>query len=304
MQPSRYGNDETEVSRWFQQMAKPALQKFAPPEWFENFGTYQGIYVVGADGTCYDYKIVWNLSKQKFLEALAEARKKYADNPPGRVAVSDDSITAAEPAGPEPSTSVLRVFSRIRPLPEGCHELNRGIGRDHIWIFEDELRELIRAAEQAGEEPFPLPRRITGRLVRFHLLDVVRNTSQSFAENDVRQADFTARVVASGADRTRFALAGHYDSEGAVEGNGQPFGMRGWLRGEFEVDHIQSRITDFRAYGEATAFGQTQTEAPTGKYAVVFALVRADDDVARSVPPLYHAISPVWRPIYRNPSLP
>lgn len=56
LQPSRYGNPESDASRWFQTMAKAALKKHAPSQWWEKFRSYQGLYVVGADGTCYDYQ--------------------------------------------------------------------------------------------------------------------------------------------------------------------------------------------------------------------------------------------------------
>ena len=302
LQPSRYGNPESESSRWFQPMAKAALRRFTSPEWWEKFQTYQGMYVVGPDAQCYDYQVAWDLPPEKYLGILDKALEDYAASPPKRVPINADVSKESLSPAPQPSTTVLRVFSRIRPLPAGCDESNRGIGRDHLWIFEDELSELSSGARAAGGKPFPMPRRIVGRLVRFHLLDTVRNTSSAFSENEVKQASFTVQQAAQTDDST-FTFSGQYESSGVVDNSGQAFGIKGWLQGEFRVSVDSGRIDHFRAYGEATASGQNNAGAPEDDYPIVFAIVEAYDQVSQAVPPLYHDISPVWRPIYRNPEL-
>ncbi len=104
-------------------------------------------------------------------------------------------------------------------------------------------------------------------------------------------------------DFQRFVFQGEYDSTGKSEKSGKKFGMAGWLQGEFEVGTQRLKIQRFRGYGEATASGQNNGLAPEGNYPVVFAIVEAYDDISKSVPPLYHDVSPVWRPIYRAPRL-
>ena len=282
-------------------MAKTALEQFAPPTWWEQFQSYQGLYVVGADGTCYDYQVVWKLPPENYLGILDLALAKFVAKGPKPVEIADSSVKEAAPAAPDPSTSVLRVFSRIRPVPKGCDKSNEGIGRDHMWIFEDEVRELVQAAEQADEKPFPLPNRIAYRLVRFHLLDTTRNVSPTFSEQDIAGADFTVRRVS---DSQRFVFQGVYDSTAESEEGGKQFGIAGWLQGKFEVDTRRDKIDRFRAYGEATASGANNAGAPEDDYSVVFAIVEAYDDISKVVPPLYYDISPVWRPIYRDPQLP
>jgi hypothetical protein len=197
----------------------------------------------------------------------------------------------------------MRVFSRIRPLPADCDKSNLGIGRDHLWIFESEVDELLAAARAANRKPFPMPNRITGRLVRFQLLDTVRNVSPAFSEGDVKKASFMVEP-SIGQDGMSFSFYGQYDSQGQTEDGGQAFGITGWLQGEFRVDAPGKRIEHFRAYGEATASGHNNGGAPEGDYPVVFAVIDAYDDISRAVPPLYFDISPVWRAIYRNPKLP
>ena len=104
LQPSRYSNPASEASRWFQTMAKAALKKYAPPEWWEQFRSYQGLYFVGADGTCYGYQIVGELPAKKYLGILDDALKKLADKPPKQVSISNKSIAAARFGTPDAST--------------------------------------------------------------------------------------------------------------------------------------------------------------------------------------------------------
>ena len=169
-----------------------------------------------------------------------------------------------------------------------------------MWIFHDEVDELLLGAERAGDEPFPLPNTIVARFIRFHLLDTTRNVSPTFSEQNVTKAKFTVRAASDPASQ-RFVFQGEYDSTGRSEESGKKFGVAGWLQGEFEVDPKQSKIERFRAYGEATASGENNAGAPNANYPLVFAIVDAYDDISKAVPPLYHDISPVWRPIYRNP---
>ncbi len=177
-------------------MAKSALKEFTPPEWWEKFQTYQGMYVVSPDAQCYDYRVAWQLPADKYLGILEQALEKYAASEPQQISITADVSTKSTSPAPDASTTVLRVFSRIRPLPAGCDDGNRGIGRDHMWIFEDEVQELLMAARKAQGKPFAMPRRITGRLVRFQLLDTVRNVSPAFAESDVKHASFTLQSLA------------------------------------------------------------------------------------------------------------
>lgn len=303
LQPSRYGNNESISSRWFQPMAKTALKEFTSPEWWEKFQTYQGLYVVGPDAQVYDYHVAWQLPADKYLGILDQALVKYSQSPPKPVTLHSEVSGQSPSPAPDPGTTVLRVISRIRPLPADCDESNGGIGRDHMWIFDDEVQELMAAAKRADGSRFELPRRIIGRFVRFQLLDTVRNTSAAFSKEEVKTASFQVQARPD-SDGTHFSFAGRYDSEGVNENNGEPFGIRGWLQGEFSVHVVESRIDYFRAYGEAIASGRNNAGAPENDYPIVFAIVDAYDGISEAVPPLYHDISPVWRPIYRNPEIP
>ena len=293
LQPSRYGGRETEASRWFQAMAKKAFKLYAPKGWWEQFKTYQGLYVVGADGTPYDYQVVWKLSASKYMKALGPAMERVRKNPSKKVAITRRTIENARPESPDPSTSVLRVFSRVRPVPKGADPSNQGIGRDHMWIWRDEVQELLRTGE--------MPDRIVGRFIRFHLLDTVRNVSAQFGEGDVRKAEFTMKLLLENRRTRTFTFTGTYASRGTTEADDKGFGVEGTLSGEFEIDVQKAKILRFRAYGEATCWGQLGTMAPKGKYPLVFAVVDANDEISSTVPPFYYNVSPIFKPLYRDP---
>ncbi len=297
LQPDRYGWNETASSRWFVAMAKEAFANFAPKGFWEEFGSYQGLYVVGPDGTPYAYRVVWQLPPAELLKTLDEAEKAYQEHPPGKVRLDEKSIAEEAPGATDPSTSVLRVCSRVR---DGS---SPGIGRDQMWIFRDEVEELIRAGDSPGVE-VPLPRPIVARLVRFQLLDNTRNIGMPFGESDVRKAEFVMTAFRTAEGRRSYSFRGAYSSERHDEENDEQVGVEGILEGEVEVDLAKSRIVRFRAYGEAQAWGDVKrTGAPAGKYPLLIAIVEADDAIARSVPPVWYGLSPIWSPIYTHPNI-
>lgn len=303
-QPGRYGHGPSEAADWFQKMAQRAYQGNEFLEaWFKGMQTYQGMYVAGPDGSSYGHTntlLYGDLTPEKFIAFLDRAREDYAKRPPKKTEVSKTSIARAAPPSADPATSVIRVFSRDRtaggrPPYFGPDHL----GRDHMWIFADEVREMLRTGGAAGT-PVPLPSKVMARLVRFQLLD---NVGQAFGEEDVRRADFDMKIVRQ-SDKTRtLAFTGAYASErvgSEGEEKGKKFGVEGRIEGEMNIDTDKSKIVRFRAYGEAQAWGHHGKEA---KYPLVFAFIEANDAVAQTVPPVWHDISPIWTPIYTDPKM-
>lgn len=290
LQPSRYGWPATDSSRWFEPMARKAFDRFAPKGWWEQFQTYQGLYVAGPDGRPYAYRVVWELPPEELLKTLDAALEEHRKRPPDRIEIPDKTVERAAPPAADASTSVIRVTSRVRDNPA-----QKGIGRDHLWIFAAEAREIARGV---------LPPPILARLVRFHLLDHTRNIGVPYGEKDVSRAQFALKGLREKGGVRTFALAGSYAAERFDDEQKEKVGVEGMLEGEIDVDVEKSKIVRFRLYGEATAWGDVKrTGAPEGRYKLVFALVEADDALARSVPPVWHSLSPIWTPLYTNPKL-
>lgn len=298
LQPSRYGGKETPASRWFQKSARAAFDKFAPPGWWEQFKTYQGFYVLKPDGTPIFYKVVWKLQPAEVTSELKRVGRVYQKSPQTKLNGAK-SLKGAKPLTAPGGTSLLRVYSRIKPVPKGAPVSNKGIGLDHMWVLKGEVQAMDKAASKTG---FTLPESVVARLVRFQLVDNVRNVSPGFDPKDVKKAEFRAKLLKAEKGRKTISFEGRYDSRGK-SGSGVAFGVKGSLRGRLTIDSAQAKIVKMRAYGKATCTGTATEEAPRKPYPIHFALVEAYDSVGRSVPPTWYGLSPMFRHLYLKPSL-
>jgi hypothetical protein len=244
--------------------------------------TAQGFYVIGADGKFYGWKNVHYAPEVlKFIDTALEAFRR---NPPAPIHLTEEQMTASFSRTPESSTSVVQVFTRISPPPAGCDDLNRSVGRDYMWIYGDDVHALLSACDSA--DSFILPRNLVARLVRFHLIDNVRGEPDEWESKDVKQADFTAKFI--GQD----TLAKHVEFKGEYrqETDNHRRGQQGTLYGKFDIVTATRKIEHFRAYGQATAWGESRFTpgAPKGKFALVTAMISANDRTADVIAP--HAL--------------
>lgn len=272
---------DTEVARWFLAAAGKVNYKVATGEEAE------GYYVLATDGTPLAFtdwqdagKVLDVLSKGSAAAKTHQTQPWQAKpTPPGHELPASD-------------TSVVRTFCRVRPIPEGSNPINASVGRDHLWIYADEVKALMAAP--AGDHPFPPT--LTARLARFHLIDNVRGEPDLWREDEVRKASFSFHRVGGSGPDARFAFSGSY----AQRNESGDRGLEGTLHGEFRISVADGRITRFRAYGEAQAWGSSIESkctllAPKGKYSVVFAMVDATDTVSQWVPPQGAALGGVYR---------
>lgn len=241
--------------------------------------TVQGLFVAGADGAAYGWRN--DADPREVREFLDEALARFRRRPPRRAALSEPLLHTAFARTPDPSTSVVRVFTRIRPVPRGVDPLNQSVGRDHLWILASEVKEMLAARQDGGR--FPLPRTLAARLARFHLVDNVRGEPDLWSAAEVKRAAFFARRVGPKGSDARFVFEGAY-AQRTADGKR---GLEGTIRGALAIDPQTSRIVRFRAYGAGQAWGRSlyTPRPPRGRFPLVFALVEADDSMARAVPP-------------------
>src|SRR5687768_11001757 len=159
-------NGRSPARDWFMKMAASVNARV------NNGNTAQGFYIAGPDGTAYGFNN--NRTVERVNWFMDNSLKKLRESPPKATAIDPADLNAPFARTPGPSVSVMRVFARIRPLPEGCSDLNKGIARDHFWIYPSEVKEMYRLTEHGLNEPIPLPRSVVARLTRFHLVDNVR----------------------------------------------------------------------------------------------------------------------------------
>jgi hypothetical protein len=243
----------------------------------------QGMYILGADGKSYGF--INDHDPIDVLRFMDRALRSYKANPPAAVQVADDAVAAAFAEAPDPQSSVARVFSRIRPLPAGAWGLNRGVGRDFLWIYPDEaaaLQTSCAAAKDTG--PVALPRALLRRILRFHLVDNVRGTADMWGRDEVRQAALRAHLVRRDEASCTLAISGSFAMQTADEGRG----YKGQLDAELTVAAAAPRVSRLRLYstGKAWGAGTYTPNQPPGRYDLVIAMVDANDDpIAHTVPP-------------------
>lgn len=197
--------------------------------------------------------------------------------------LTDEKRQAPFIAQPDPSTSVLRQFTRLPDVAKS--ELNSSVDRDQVWIYQDEISDMLAHARDPNND-FSMPPTLIARLVRFHLVDDLGGRSTPFVgPNQVKRAAFYAHVTRVTLGHARFTFIGNW----STMLNDKSIGIEGKIVGEFEVDTAALRITRFRAYADATGWGGGtlgHTEmAPAGKFRVVFAFLEGNDTLSRSIPP-------------------
>ncbi len=213
--------------------------------------------------------------------------------------VRDAEVSAAWAATPPAGAVVVRVFARIRPLPVDIWGLNRGVGRDFLWIYPEEIAQLV--AESGGLSPkvapgtdAQLPAALIGRIARFHLVDDVRGTPMMWGVHDVEKADFHAHVVNQIGPIRTLAFAGDFALH---RKHGTPIDRIprpeqeyiGHIEGEIDLDYLSGRILRFRAFsdGSASGAGPGTPHPPDGHFRLLVAMTEADagDSISRTVPP-------------------
>lgn len=264
----------TPAARWFMGMAGQVNPRVQSGE------TTQGFYIAGADGTAYGFSNRRSLDR---IHALMDhGRDAFYRQERKKTTFSEEELkspfTRMAPSG----TSIVRVFTRIRPVPITAHPINKSVGRDHLWILQDEVKEIIRSASRVGQD-VPMPNQLSSRMVRFHLIDNVRGEPDMWTKDQVVQSDFTVKLLQRSGEVYRYSFQGKFEQKRADGLRWQ----KGTIRGEFEISTLKNQIMKFRAYSEGEAFGRSKYTAnePAGSFPLVIAMTEADDELSRNIPP-------------------
>jgi hypothetical protein len=256
--------------------------------------TAQGFYIVSASGTFLGW--INEHQPKQVLAFLEKGLAAYRNRPPDAVQISPSAANAPFSVTPDPSTSVVRVFTRIRPVPPGADDLNNGLGRDHLWILADEVKAIEDASHNDGKS-FALPPSMTARIVRFHLVDNVRGEPDMWEKKEVKDSTFSARLIKNSGSTKTYEMHGAFKDQTANNKRG----IEGTLEGQFEIATAVEKISHFRAFGQANAWGASTFTpgVPPGTFHMVMAMVDADDSITKVVPP--QAMYADWQEGYLHP---
>lgn len=244
----------------------------------------QGMYVVGPDGTPYGFTN--DHGPEDITRFMNLALKRYHANPPHPVTISEADKRAPFSITPPPTASVIQSFARILDPPKTCSSLNKGTGRDFVWIYAAEIATLLAAGDAAaktGATTYSLTPTIARRIARFHLVDNVRGTPNMWEAGEVRSCDFKAHTVSQTGSVRRVAFSGLFSMKTASDKRA----YYGPLTGEIDLDARTRTVPRFRAYaeGKARGAGTYTPNQPPGLYALNIGFVEASSPFARIVPP-------------------
>ena len=265
--------NRTGASKWFMSTAGKVNYRVRSGQ------TVQGFYTVAADGTAYGFE---NARDAKIvLGMLTEARDSFHAHPPAKIAISTEGSEGVFSRSPDLTVSVIRVYTRVRPVPLGANALNKSVGRDHLWIIGSDVRAII--ANGASGNGFKMPGPLAARIVRYHLVDNVRGEPDMWLPGQVRKAEFTMKPLGKSKGMLLYSFKGDFTQK-LPDGKR---GLDGTIRGEMDLDPATHRVIRFRAYADAQAWGDSKFTkwAPPGKFPLVVAMVEAKDNIAMNVPP-------------------
>ncbi len=240
----------------------------------------QGFYILAADGTAYEFENV--RSAKVVLTMLKEAETAFQAHKPPKADIPESSFVSIFSKSTEPkNTSVVRVFTRVRPVPISANSLNKSLGRDHLWIVGKDIDALATAG--ASGNPFQMPRDMRMRLVRYNLIDNVRGQPDLWEASQVKKSDITVTPVGRSGDSMVYKFTGAF----ALATADGKRGLEGEITGEIETDPSKRTLTWFRAIADATAWGDSKftAHAPNGKYPLVIGMMNVDDGLSRTVVP-------------------
>jgi hypothetical protein len=171
--------------------------------------------------------------------------------------------------------SVISVYARIKPLPSGAPSYNANVGREFLWIYKDEARQIL-----AGKGSFEMPRSLSARIVLYAIIDNVRGQVVPWQPRDVSKMDFTVTALSSTEKAKKFSFTGSYAKQGRTSFFSDR-GHEGKIEGAMEIDVATASVTRFRAFCDGVAWGVAPTfrpdVPPAGHYPLVIAMTETQD---------------------------
>lgn len=243
--------------------------------------TTQGMYISGADGTAYCWKNTPGITAT--LRFMDEGLKAFKERPPKTIEIDEKELKEKFSRAPRESTSVIEVYSRVRPIPEGADSRNANIGRDYLWIYDDEIKEIAAAADRESDS-FDLPEFLVARIVRYGLVDIIRGEPDYWESKEVRHAEFSATRISSDDAQATVGFHGKFGQATVLLLRG----LEGHIDGQFTIDKKTNKVSHFRAYAKCEAWGASTWSTrgvPAGKFPLVFGMVDVNDAVSKDVPP-------------------
>jgi hypothetical protein len=294
---------------WYQRRRQDAEGRFfvgvanQGPRQGEGGSTRQGIYALTAGGKLLAYKNAGQnpqAMRDLLRQGLAAWRKlPPSERAPGAVNVPDHGpFDRAYHREPPAGGLILKAFTRC--LDRAANDASAGFtdaecrigggdeaGRDHLWLTEAESKSFLPANAKVGDT-FPLPPRISERLLRFHLVDNTRGEPPFWRRGEIRRSDLNLTVEARNASGTRLRLEGAAllatDADAAAASRGFDVRLLGFL--DYDARKQAWRRFDLVAIGEHWGDGPYTKGSRPGRapLGVAVSLARGNSPADRIAP--------------------
>lgn len=251
-------------------------------------GTRQGHYVLTAGGKLLGYNN--NRGPERRLAMIKGSLEKWDALSP-----DEKKITVPERGKEDPKfkrslpkgATVVKDFTRALEKKDGT--LSAAIidgstpltAVDHLWIKEDEIKELRAVVASGGE----LPTRLAQRIARYHLIDNVRGEPRSWQRSEIKSIEIT------------LAPGGKVTGSFHIESSDEKLGYKGEITGVIAFgENEKLQKFNLLILGEHWGEGQHTKEARPGRSPLgqVFQLTSTDKPEDRIPPQGMHWEQGYW----------
>ena len=176
--------------------------------------TRQGLYTATADGKLLVSVNSTQLGRvQRLLgDAIRIWKKTSSDE---RSPKFDKSISVDPEYLQTPPKDGLALLMTTRDLPRGEKSRNtdsQAINFDHVWFEKDEMLAMVPDDPSKGQL-VPLPRVVSERLARFHMIDSVRGETDPYDEDQVKIDNVGLKVMKVSAETIKFVIYGRSEAK-------------------------------------------------------------------------------------------
>lgn len=218
--------------------------------------TTQGFYLADSDGQLLDFNN--NRGPDRIKAAMKRVLKDW--RAPTSTPLKENGKPLAVPAKKPESSVVIQVNTRVLGGYQATDDpyqkiMQQAIGRDNLWIYEPELREL-----EAGR----FPNSLAEKIVRFHAVDNTRGEPPMWSKPQITALEITLNQ--SGKVSGQFSMATR---------NGERT-CAGDLLGYVAFEAGQLTRFDLVLLGDFKGQGRYTPGAPDGAFPLAVALRIAD----------------------------
>jgi hypothetical protein len=259
----------------------------------------QGIYVCAPSG-----KFLASINSNnpdRVLRTLQQGLDRWKDLPAEERSLADDSKIKPKhrwensyPVG----GLVLSMHTRDLPANgEPDQERASKWNQDPIWFSKSEARQWLPEVLEEDAE-YDLPRSLAMRLVRLHLVDMVKGQTNTFSEREIKDARIKVKVVELTDELAKVEIAGQTHADSTRQSRRtSPHGVKTQLMGSATYDQENERFSKFELVAVGSRWGYTRfngrrRDPNEGRIGFVFRL--AEPNEPRIAPAFVYQYDADW----------